>query len=125
VTTRARETAVATSAELEEVEPNLSSPPPRQPALRIDELATGARLVIRTETVVYQMTIIDPRTRQAVVSGGPLFPLPMGVQVDGCSCQGMFLEIGSICIGCSLELRTPHGLVVTAPVRSIGYVQHR
>ena len=115
---------MASSAESQEVEPSLSSPPPRQPALRIDELAPGAHLVIRTETVVYQMTVIDPHTRQAVVSGGPLFPAPIGVQVEGCSCQGMFVEIGGICIGCSLELRTPHGLVVTAPVRSIGYVQH-
>jgi hypothetical protein len=52
-----------------------------------------------------------------------MFPMPTGVHLDGCSERGRFLEVGTIHIGCSLEFRTPHGLVVTAPVRSIGYIE--
>ena len=93
-------------------------------SLRIEDLSSGARLVVRTETAAYDLTVISPSLRQVVVCGGTYFPRPLGAHVDGCSSDGCFLEVGAIRVGCSLELRIGTGLVVTAPVRSIGFVHH-
>jgi hypothetical protein len=105
-------------------EPNAPRRDREYDALRLEDVSPGARLVIRTETAVYQITVIAPALRQIVVCGGPHFPRPVGVHLDGCSSDGRFLEVGAIGIGCSLELRTRNGVVVTGPVRSIGFVHH-
>jgi hypothetical protein len=97
---------------------------PQQQVIRVRELSPGDRLVIRTDHTVYHLAVIEPDTRQVVLWGGPFFPNPVGVHLDGCSRDGRFMEIGAICIGCSLEFRTGTGTVVTGVVRSIGVV-HR
>jgi hypothetical protein len=93
-------------------------------SLRLEDLSPGARLVVRTETAAYDLTIISPSLRQVVVCGGTYVPRPLGAHVDGCSSEGRFLEVGAIRVGCSVELRTGTGVIVTSPVRSVGFVHH-
>jgi hypothetical protein len=90
-------------------------------SLRIDELVAGDRLIIRTDQEVYDITVIAPARRQIIIEGGTPFPKPVGVRLDGCSSNGRFLELGAIRLGCALEIHTAHGLIVTGPVRSIGF----
>ncbi len=89
-------------------------------ALRVQDLLPGDRLVVRTDQNVYHLAVIEPAARQVVLWGGSLFPNPVGVFLDGCSRDGRLVEIGAICVGCALELRTGRGMVVTGAVRSIG-----
>ena len=96
----------------------------RQPPLRLADLSAGDRLVIRTDHTVYQLAVIDPLRRQVVLYGGPFFPSPVGVYLDGCSRDGRFVELGAVGIGYSLEFRTGTGTVVTGVVRSIGVIHH-
>jgi hypothetical protein len=96
----------------------------RERGLQVESLTPGDRLIIRTASAAYTLTVIAPHTRQVLVWGGVLFPEPINARLDGCSSGGAFLRVGGIAVGCTLEFRTPKDVLVTAPVRSIGFVEH-
>jgi hypothetical protein len=95
-----------------------------QNGVQVDELWAGDELVIKTANTTYEMTVISPRTREVILTGGLFFPDRTHVRLDGCSLRGAFLKLGGIYVGFSLEFRHEGGVVVTSPVQSIGFVQH-
>ena len=91
---------------------------------QIEQLWAGDQLVLRTANTTYELTVVSPSAREVIIRGGHFFPERTGVRLDGCSLGGAFLKLGGLYVGFSLELRGDTGVVVTSPVRSIGFVQH-
>lgn len=91
--------------------------------LQMSSLSPGDRLIIRTPAETYHLTVLSPATRQVLVSGGALFPVPINARLEGCAVGGALVRIGGIAVGCALELRTPNGVLLTDVVRSIGFVE--
>ena len=90
--------------------------------LEISALAPGDRLMIRTAGAEYQMTVIGPRERHVLVSVDRPGPV-MNAWLEGSSCDGVLVHVGAIAVGCSLELRTPAGVMVTGPVSAVSLVK--
>lgn len=105
----------------------LKLPPAEEPeqGLQIQALSAGDCLIARTANGAYQVTVLAPTSRQVLVYGEPFFPHPVNARLDGCSLGGAFLRLGGLAVGCAIEFRTESGVVVTAPVRSIAFVEHR
>lgn len=92
--------------------------------LQIEALSPGDRLVVQTANGDYDITVLAPEARQVIVQGQPAFPEPVNACLDGCSLEGAFQRLGSVAVGYALEFRTTSGIVVTKPVKSIGFVPH-
>ena len=93
--------------------------------VQVDELQPLEQLVIETRNSTYELPILDPRTGEALVSGGRFFAAPTRAQVAGCSLGGSFLKVRGIYAGFSLELIRDGETVVTSPVRSVSAVRPR
>jgi len=89
--------------------------------LQLKELCAGDHLAVHTASAVYDLTVVSPRDREVVICGGS-FPTVTSARVEGCSRDGAFLRLGSLAVGCAMELTTSTGVVVTEPVTAIGFL---
>ena len=72
-----------------------------------------------TKNTVYEITLMDPRTGEALVRGGRFFPVQTRVRIAGASLSGSFLKLLGIYVGFSVEFHTDDGAIVTTRVCEI------
>ena len=78
-------------------------------------------LVVQTDNSVYQITILQPHTREVFVQGGAFFPERTRACLSGSSFGGSCLKIGWVGIGLHMEFVAADRdqWVLTSHVRSI------
>lgn len=89
---------------------------------QIDRLAPFETLEARTRNSVYEMTVLDGRTGEVLVTGGQFFPTATRVRVNGCTAGGSCLKWRGVYCGFRIEFQVGTEVVVTTRVQSIAVV---
>ena len=87
--------------------------------IRVDEMATLERLIIKTANSTYDIILVDPERAGVLIRGGAFFPVYTPARLAGSSLGGSFLKLRTVHIGFRLELGTDRGFVLTSPVRAV------
>ena len=82
----------------------------------VDALTT---LMVQTDNSVYQITILQPHTREVFVQGGAFFPERTRACLNGSSFGGSCLKLGWVGIGLHMEFHAEDQWVITSHVRAI------
>ena len=77
-------------------------------------------LLVRTDNSVYQITVLQPHSRQVVVQGGAFFPERRHACLSGLSFGGSCLKLAWVGIDMHMEFHADDQWVTTSHVRSIG-----
>jgi hypothetical protein len=91
--------------------------------LSIDEIETGATVVVRTFHSTYHVIVVSRTERTILVSGGA-FPETTSVVLQGATTGGNLVRTGWIGIGLRLELTDGKRRVITSRVRSIDLIHN-
>jgi len=87
--------------------------------IRVDEMATLERLIVKTANSTYDIILVDPERAGVMVRGGAFFPVYTPARLAGSSLGGSFLKLRSVHVGFRLELGTDRGFIITSPVRDV------
>ena len=85
----------------------------------LTDLDAFTTVVVRTDNSLYQITILQPHTREVVVQGGAFFRTRTRAWLNGSSFGGSCLKLGWVGLGLHLEFHTHDQWVITSHVRSI------
>ena len=87
----------------------------------LTEVDAFTMLVVETDNSVYQITILQPHTRDVFVRGGAFFPERTRACLSGSSFGGSCLKLGWVGIGLHMEFlaKDRDQWVLTSHVRSI------
>ena len=87
----------------------------------LTDVDTFTTLVVQTDNSVYQITILQPHTREVFVQGGAFFPERTRACLCGSSFGGSCLKLGWVGIGLHMEFlaKDRDQWVLTSHVRSI------
>jgi hypothetical protein len=87
--------------------------------VRVDEMATLERLIVKTANSTYDIILVDPERAGVLIRGGAFFPVYTPARLAGSSLGGSFLKLRSVHVGFRLELGTDRGFIITSPVRDV------
>ena len=87
--------------------------------LQIESVDDFTEIHVETRNSVYEITVIDGRSRSIVVRGGRFFTERKPATLAGSSLGGGFLKVGGIYVGFSLEFVTSDDTLITTHVRTI------
>jgi hypothetical protein len=87
--------------------------------IRVDEMATLERLIVKTANSTYDIILVDPERAGVLIRGGAFFPVYTPARLAGSSLGGSFLKLRTVHIGFRLELGTDRGFIITSPVRTV------
>ena len=85
----------------------------------LTDVDTFTTLVVQTDNSVYQITILQPHTREVFVQGGAFFPERRRACLSGSSFGGSCLKLSWVGIGWHMEFHANDQWVITSHVRSI------
>ena len=85
----------------------------------LTDVDTFTTLVVQTDNSAYQITILQPHTREVLVEGGAFFPEPTRACLSGSSFGGSCLKLGWVGIGLHMEFHAEDQWVITSHVRTI------
>jgi hypothetical protein len=91
--------------------------------ISIDEIETGATVVVETFHSTYHLVVLSRTERTVLVSGGA-FPEETPVVVQGATSGGNLVRTGWIGVGLRLELTDQKRRVITSRVRSIDLIHN-
>ena len=89
------------------------------PGIGLTDLEAFTTLVVRSANSVYQITILRPHTREALVQGDAFFPTRTRACLNVLSFGGSCLKLGWVGLGPHLEFHASDQWVITSHVRSI------
>jgi hypothetical protein len=91
--------------------------------ISIDEIETGATVVVRTFHSTYHLVVFS-RTERTVLASGGAFPEETPVVLQGATTGGNLVRTGWIGVGLRLELTDGERRVITSRVRSIDIIHN-
>lgn len=80
-------------------------------------------IIVQTHNSVYQILLLDPKTGRALVHGGGYLEEPNEALLKGSTSLGSEFKIGTISVGCRLEMWVDERVFLTSPIKSV-YVKH-
>ncbi len=92
---------------------------PWSDGVQVDELAPFDAVEIQTRNTRYELTVVDGRNGEVLVTGGRFFPVPTRVRVNGCTLGGSCLKWRGVYPGFLMELQVGGEVIVTTRVRSV------
>lgn len=87
--------------------------------LQIESVDDFTEIHVETRNSIYEITVIEGRSRSIVVRGGRFFTERTPAILAGSSLGGGFLKLGGIYVGFSLELVYSEDTVITTHVKTI------
>ena len=93
--------------------------------VQIDHMEDLETLVVQTYSSTYEITVLCGRTGEILVRGGPFFRERTAAQLSGASLGGSFLKMRGVYVGLCMELHIDDARVITSPVRSINWPEHK
>lgn len=87
--------------------------------VQVDGLRNLDTLQVRTCNTVYDITVVNAASGEAVIVGGRFFPESRRAVVLGSSLGGAYLKLRGIYCGYSLEVYTTGTRIVTSAVQSV------
>jgi hypothetical protein len=93
--------------------------------LQIDHLAPFETIEARTRNSTYELTVLDGRNGDVLVTGGQFFPTTTRVRLNGCTAGGSCLKWRGVYCGFRIEFQVGTEVIVTTRVQSIARVERR
>jgi hypothetical protein len=87
--------------------------------VQIEQMDEMQSLLVRTRNTWYEITVIDGRSGEVVVSGGQFFPMATRARLAGATFGGSILKLRGIYIGLQMEINTENGPLLTTRVKMI------
>jgi hypothetical protein len=87
--------------------------------VQVDELAPFDAVEVQTRNTRYEITVVDGRNGEVLVTGGRFFPVPTRVRVNGCTLGGSCLKWRGVYPGFLMELQVGGEVIITTRVRSV------
>jgi hypothetical protein len=87
--------------------------------VQVDELGPLECVEVRTRNTCYEITVVDGRTGEVLVTGGRFFPVPTRARVNGCTLGGSCLKWRGVYPGFLMELQVGSEIIVTTRVRTV------
>jgi RNA polymerase-binding transcription factor DksA len=81
-------------------------------------------ILVRTLNSDYRILLLEPRTGRALVEGGHYLIEPREALLSGSKLNGSLFNLGSIVVGCRLEMWVDGKLLSTSRVQSISVEHH-
>jgi hypothetical protein len=97
--------------------PGLTNDVPVATGVSLADLEPFARLVVRTATSLYRITVL--KGTKVLVQGGKFFPDVAVADLNGSRLHGSLLKVGWIGKGLRMEILAGGRLIVTSPVRTV------
>jgi hypothetical protein len=92
---------------------------PWSDGVQVDELSALDTVAVQTRNTRYEITIVDGRNGEVLVTGGRFFPVPTRVRINGCTLGGSCLKWRGVYPGFLMELQIGNEIIVTTRVRSV------
>lgn len=89
----------------------------------LESLRAFDTIVVRTHNSVYQILLLDPKTGRALVHGGEYLVEPNEALLKGSTSLGCEIKVGTISVGCRLEMWVDERVFLTSPIKSV-HVKH-
>ena len=87
--------------------------------VQIEEIAALESISVQTRNTRYEITVVDGRNGDVLVTGGRFFPVATRARVNGCTLGGSCLKWRGIYPGFLMELQVGTEVVVTTRVRAV------
>ncbi|HKP83356.1 MAG TPA: TraR/DksA C4-type zinc finger protein [Pyrinomonadaceae bacterium] len=76
-------------------------------------------IIVQTHNSVYQILLLDPKTGHALVHGGEYLVEPNEALLKGSASLGSEIKVGTISVGCRLEMWVGERVFLTSPIKSV------
>lgn len=80
-------------------------------------------ITIETQNSVYRILLLDPHTGRALIDGGQYIVEPSEALLKGSASLGAEFKVGTISVGCRLEMWVDETVFLTSPIKSV-HVKH-
>ena len=88
-------------------------------AIQLDSCPAFQWIVVRTRRSVYEIIVLSGDAGDVMVRGGRYFPEFRCATVVGSTFGGSAVRLGTICVGCYLELQVDGKSVVTSRIEAV------
>ena len=76
-------------------------------------------IMIQTHNSVYHILLLDPQTGRALIDGGNYLVQPSEALLKGSASLGSEFKVGTISVGCRLEMWVDERVFLTSPIKSV------
>ena len=87
----------------------------------LESLNAFDTIVVQTYHSVYHILLLDPKTGRALIDGGEYLTEPSEALLT--VSLGSEFKVGTISVGCSLEMWVDERVFLTSPIKSV-HVKH-
>ena len=91
----------------------------RSEGIGLADLDPITTLLVRTQNSLYQILVVQPRSKVVLVQGGPFFPQATRAVFSGSNFGGSLLKVAWVGIGLHMEFHAEDQWVITSRVQSI------
>jgi hypothetical protein len=85
----------------------------------LESLNTFDTIIVQTHNSVYQILLLDPKIGHALVHGGEYLVEPSEALLKGSASLGSEFKVGTISVGCRLEMWIDKSVFLTSPIKSV------
>lgn len=89
----------------------------------LSSLSAFDSITIRTQNSVYRILLLDPQTGRVLIDGGDYLAGPSEALLKGSASLRSAFKVGTISVGCRLEMWVDEKVFLTSPVKSV-HVKH-
>ena len=88
-------------------------------AIQLDSCPAFQWIVVRTRGSVYDIIVLSGDAGEVMVRGGRFFPEFRRATIAGSTFGGSAVRLGSICVGCHMELHVNGKSFVTSRIQAV------
>ena len=88
-------------------------------AIQLDSCPAFQWIVVRTRRSVYDIIVLSGDAGEVMVRGGRYFPEFQSATIAGSTFGGRAVRLGSICVGCYLELHVNGESFITSRIQAV------
>jgi hypothetical protein len=85
----------------------------------LESLNAFDTIIVQTNNSVYHILLLDPKTGRALVDGGEYLVEPNEALLKGSASLGSEFKVGTISVGCRLEMWVDERVFLTSPIKSV------
>ena len=85
----------------------------------LESLNAFDTIIVQTHNSVYHILLLDPKTGRVLVDGGEYLVEPSEALLKGSASVGSEFKVGTISVGCRLEMWADESVFLTSPIESL------
>jgi len=85
----------------------------------LESLNAFDTIIVKTHNSLYRILLLDPKTGRVLVDGGEYLVEPSEALLKGSASVGSEFKVGTISVGCRLEMWVDESVFLTSPIESL------